>query len=176
MTTITPDETLLGLLAAKPRHGYELLECFRDANQLGQVWNLSTSQLYAVLKRLERDKLTEGREIQVPDAPPRVEYILTEAGRERLERWLDNPHPSGSVRRVRVEFLSRLFIARSLNMPTVSIVTRQRQACQHKRAELITQREQALPGVGLLSLELAIAQMDAILRWIDRCEITPLKE
>ena len=72
MNSLTPDETILGLLALRPRHGYELLDCFHDSSQLGEVWRLSTSQLYAVLKRLESQALTEGHEVLVPDAPTRL--------------------------------------------------------------------------------------------------------
>src|SRR5579863_8426451 len=109
MSSITPDETILGLLAVRARHGYELLDCFRDASQLGEVWNLSTSQLYAVLKRLESQGLTTGHEVLVPDAPARTEYELTPAGEAHLQAWLDEPSPSASVHRIRIEFLSRLY-------------------------------------------------------------------
>ncbi len=84
MAQIPPDETILGLLAVRARHGYELIDCFRDPTQLGEVWQLSTSQLYAVLKRLAAQGLTVGQEVSVPDAPPRIEYTLTESGLARL--------------------------------------------------------------------------------------------
>src|SRR5438046_9643489 len=106
MSSLTPDETILGLLAVRDRHGYELLDIFRDHVQLGEVWRLSTSQLYAVLKRLESQGLTEGYEVLVPDAPPRKEYRLTSAGDSRLHAWLTDLTPSASVNRVLVEFLS----------------------------------------------------------------------
>lgn len=51
MSQFTPDETLLGSLAAEARHGYQLLECFHNPAQLGRVWHLSASQLYNVLER-----------------------------------------------------------------------------------------------------------------------------
>src|SRR5215510_9595309 len=113
METITPDETLLGLLAARARqglatHGYQLIECFRDPAQLGRVWDLSTSQLYAVLKRLQGQGLIAGKMVASPDAPPRTEYTVTLRGQELLADWLQTDCPSASVRRVRVEFLSRL--------------------------------------------------------------------
>src|SRR5512140_1125498 len=147
MGSLTPDETLLGLLALRARHGYELLDCFSDPGQLGEVWRLSTSQLYAVLKRLETQGLTEEHDVSVPDAPMRKEYRLTEKGVARLLAWLDEPAPSASIHRVRVEFLSRLYIARLLNLPTTPIVERQKAVCQHKRAELAAQLAQAEPGV-----------------------------
>ncbi len=173
MTTLTPDETLLGLLAANARHGYQLLDCFRDPSQLGEVWNLSTSQLYAVLKRLSAQQLINGHEITSADAPTRTEYALTEAGHERLERWLHAACPSASIRGVRVEFLSRLYVARLLNIPTIPIVRAQKAACRQKRTELVEQRDLMEPGVGFLALELVIAQLDAVLQWIDRCELVP---
>lgn len=173
MSSLTPDETILGLLALQPRHGYELLDCFRDSGQLGEVWRLSTSQLYAVLKRLESQGFTEGHEVLVPDAPARTEYHLTAKGKARLEKWLNDLTPSASINRVRVEFLSRLYIARLLNIPTIAIVERQRTACIEKRTELLVCLENAEPGVGRLTLELVVAQLDVIAQWLDRCELTP---
>jgi DNA-binding PadR family transcriptional regulator len=173
MDSITPDETILGLLAVRARHGYELLDCFRDPRELGHVWRLSTSQLYAVLKRLESQGLTQGQEVFVPDAPTRVEYVLTSAGEERLHAWLNDLRPSASVHRVRVEFLSRLYIARLLDIPTVPIVERQKASCREKRSELLTCLGTNDPGIGRLTMELVIAQLDVILQWLDRCEMTP---
>jgi DNA-binding PadR family transcriptional regulator len=176
MNSITPDETILGLLAVRARHGYELLDCFRDSSQLGEVWNLSTSQLYAVLKRLESQGLTEGHEVPLPDAPTRTEYRLTNAGEARFQAWLAEPLPSASINRVRVEFLSRLYVARLLDYPTLPIVERQKAACLEKKTELIACLGKIEPGIGRLTLELVTAQLDVILQWLDRCELSPQPE
>jgi DNA-binding PadR family transcriptional regulator len=176
MQALTPDETVLGLLAARARHGYQLLECFHDPAQLGSVWDLSTSQLYNVLKRLEQQGYVMGQHIESPDAPTRTEYCLTATGRARLEAWLHNEQPTASIRRIRVEFLSRLFVARLLNIPTIPIVKYQKLACRKRLAQLMSQREQAAAGIGFLTLELVIAQLSAVLQWIDRCELVPKEE
>ncbi len=173
MNALTPDETILGLLAAQARHGYQLLDCFRDPAQLGRVWHLSTSQLYAVLNRLNQQGYIMGRAIESPDSPTRTEYCLTEAGLVRMRAWLDDEQPSASIRRVRVEFLSRLYIARLLNIPTIPIVRQQKRVCRQKLESLIVQRDHCEPGIGYLALELVIAQLEAVLRWIDRCELVP---
>ena len=170
---LTPDETLLGLLAAQARHGYQLVDCFRDPAQLGNVWSLSTSQIYAVLKRLDAQGLIMGHAVASADAPTRTDYGLTEAGEHRLEAWLTEPNPSASVRSIRVEFLSRLYIARLLNLPTLDLVRAQKESCRQRRAARVVDRDCAAPGVGRLALELEVAQLDAILDWIDRCELTP---
>lgn len=176
MDTLTPDETLLGLLAAEARHGYQLIDCFRDPAQLGNVWALSTSQIYAVLKRLNAQKLIVGQTVTSADAPARIEYQLTPAGVARLEGWLTEPAPSASIHRVRVEFLSRLYIARLLNLPTRDLVHAQKETCRARREARRVDRDCAPPGVGRLTLELEIAQLDAILDWIDRCEMRPFEE
>jgi DNA-binding PadR family transcriptional regulator len=176
MNTLIPDETLLGLLAAEARHGYQLIGCFRDPAQLGNVWALSTSQLYAVLKRLASQNLITGETVTSSDAPARTEYRLTPAGIQRLELWLTETDPSASVLRVRVEFLSRLYIARLLNLPTLDIVRWQKQSCCLRRDARRIDRDCAAPGVGRLALELEIAQLDAIMQWIDRCELVPHEE
>jgi DNA-binding PadR family transcriptional regulator len=173
MSSLTPDETILGLLAVQARHGYELLECFRSTHQLGRVWNLSTSQIYAVLKRLEREGWIVGHEVVSDNAPPRTEYALTETGEKHLHVWLNETQPPASIRRIRVEFLSRLYIARQLNIPTDTVVRCQREACIAKYNQLAAERDHAEPGIDFLALELHISQLEAVLRWLERCELVP---
>lgn len=173
MTALTPDETILGLIAIQTCHGYELVETFRRSEELGEVWKMSTSQIYAVLKRLERQELIAGRVIESDTAPSRTEYYLTPAGETQLQRWLHDPDPSASIRRVRVEFLSRLYIARQLNVPTIPIVMRQRASCETARSKLVAALQNEGPGMGYLAQEFVIAQLDAVLSWIERCELVP---
>lgn len=173
MSTLTPDETILGLIAIQTSHGYELIEAFRDVSALGEIWKMSTSQIYAVLKRLERHGLITGRIEESETAPNRTEYCLTPTGKRRLDDWLYDPQPSASIRRVRVEFLSRLYIARQLNIPTIPIVLRQRATCETERDRLRGLLEHQPPGMGYLAHELVLAQLDAVLRWIERCELVP---
>ncbi|MBZ0291139.1 MAG: PadR family transcriptional regulator [Anaerolineae bacterium] len=173
MAQLTPDETILGLLAVRPGHGYQLLDCFRDPAQLGEVWKLSTSQLYAVLKRLKKQGDIVGEELTSVDAPSRIEYHLTDQGRERLRCWLHLVDPSPSIHRVRVEFLSRLYVARLMGVPTYDIVRTQKIACQRQLTALRAHRDTAEPGIGYLTIELVIAQLQAVITWIDRCEVMP---
>ncbi len=171
MNALTPDETILGLLAAQAQHGYQLLEAFQDPQRLGKVWKLSTSQLYAVLKRLERQEWISGIEQSSESAPPRVEYSLTEAGWRVLDEWLSTVAPSASIRRVRVEFLSRLYIAQLLKLPPAPIIARQRAVCQAEYARLRSAQGKSLQSMGYLAAEMVIAQLEAVLTWIDRCEL-----
>lgn len=170
MTPLTPDETLLGLLMAEPQHGYQLLETFQDDHALGRVWKLSTSQLYAVLKRLQTQGFITGEEAYSEDAPPRTVYYITDAGKAYVLAWLEEEEPSPSVRRVRVEYLSRLHVARLLNLSVRNIVQHQKAACEKQYRQLIAQRQGSENTIGSLSLELEIAQLEAILGWITQLE------
>jgi len=82
--------------------------------------------------------------------------------------------PSASVRRVRVEFLSRLYVARALNLPEAPIVHAQKAACEQQLKGLLLQQQEAAPGIGFLAGEFMISQLRAVLQWIDRCAIVPL--
>jgi PadR family transcriptional regulator AphA len=172
MSLPTPDETLLGLLMATPQHGYQLLETFQNPGALGRVWKLSTSQLYAVLKRLNAQGFITGEEAYSADAPPRTIYHITAAGQAHMQAWLDEPQPSPSVRRVRVECLSRLYVARLLNLSISDILQHQKTTCEDKYQQLVAQREPGEDSIGRLALELEIAQMEAILGWITQMELT----
>lgn len=158
---------------AAPQHGYQLLETFQNPGALGRVWKLSTSQLYAVLKRLHDHDFIKGEEAYSPDAPPRTIYCITPAGQAYLDTWLNEPYPSASVRRVRVECLSRIYIARLLDRPTTTILRNQKATCQQKYQQLIAQRQPDDISTGGLALELEIAQMEAILGWITQIEMMP---
>lgn len=169
MSALTPDETILGVLLAQPQHGYQLLDAFHDPQRLGKVWSLSTSQLYAVLKRLEREGWITGRQIDSANAPTRTEYAITQSGCNHVMTWLHEPNPSPSIRRVRVEFLSRLYVAHLLRLPTHAIIVQQRSVCAAERSRMLSSQDTA--GFGGLASALVIAQLDAVLGWIDHISV-----
>ena len=173
MTSLSADNTILGLISIQNGYGYELIETFRNPAELGDVWKMSTSQIYAVLKRLERQNLIEGRVIESDSAPSRTEYHLTANGQAQFETWLHEPNPSAVVRHIRVDFLSRLYLARQLNISTDQIVQRQRMACERQLEKLRLESEQKSVGISYLAQELMITQLEAVLRWIERCELIP---
>jgi DNA-binding PadR family transcriptional regulator len=170
MAVPIPDETILGLLAAHPQHGYQLLARFESRADLGRVWTMSTSQLYAVLKRLEGSGLIRGKEVLTAYAPPRREYAITAAGRRSLDAWLQETKLSSSIRQVRVQFISRIYVARLLGLSTSRLVDRQRKACEVQREKLLAVQSKASSQMEVLVLDFVISQLDAVLDWFDRCE------
>ncbi|MBG0788011.1 MAG: PadR family transcriptional regulator [Anaerolineaceae bacterium] len=174
MSHISPDEVILGLLQAAPSYGYELLNRFRDSDHLGRIWNMSTSQIYAVLKRLESETAITGQPIPQPDAPPRMEYRLTPKGQGRLTAWLADPNPPVSIHRIRVVFLSRLYIATLLHLPTIDIIQRQSSVCERQLEKIQTNIESSSSPVEILTLKFVAGQLEAALDWLDHCKKYPL--
>ena len=75
--------SLLGLLAARPRTGYELTKAF-DASLLN-VWPASHSQIYPELGKLADEGLI--RQIESGTRGKRV-YAITPSGLEAVRTWL----------------------------------------------------------------------------------------
>jgi DNA-binding PadR family transcriptional regulator len=162
-----PDEVVLGLLKIQPAHGYELLDYFRSRAKLGRIWTMSTSQLYAVLKRLEREGAIIGCEQEAVNAPARVEYSLTKLGEQNLFTWLYDIQPSASIHRIRILFLSRVYIANLLELPLKQIITAQLRACQIQRDRFIEQKANLGSSIETLTLEFVTSQLEAAVNWLE---------
>ena len=157
---------ILGLLKAQPAHGYELLDYFRSNAQLGRIWTMSTSQLYAVLKRLEREGAIVGREVAALNAPPRIEYEVTYQGEVRLDGWLFAKNPSPSIHRIRVMFLSRIFIANLLNIYYEPIVDAQIASCEAQKIIFEDKLRTKGTDIELLTIDFIIRQLKSAILWL----------
>lgn len=80
--------TVLGLLAEKPRHVYDLRVTMRERGHDRTV-KLKHATLYDTVGRLAKAGLVEaGDPIRDSALPERTEYRLTVAGAERLATWV----------------------------------------------------------------------------------------
>lgn len=165
-----PDEVILGLLRSRPAHGYDLLDRFRSPNQLGRMWTLSTSQLYAVLKRLEEEGAIEGKQVFPSDAPAKMVYSVTDKGVSKLEKWIYDLKPSASIHCIRVLFLSRLYIADLLGISVTEIIENQKSVCEKQRIIFLNEKEKAGTSFEKLTLDFIIGQLEAAIKWLGRCE------
>ena len=166
-----PDEVILGLLRYKPAHGYDLLDSFRSPNQLGRMWTLSTSQLYAVLKRLEEAGEITGEQVNSEDAPTKVVFSVTGKGLSKLNDWLYDPEPSASIHRIRVLFLSRLYIADLLEVESDKIIENQKRVCVDQLKIFLDEREKTNDTCENLTIDFIIGQLEAAIAWLDRLSI-----
>jgi PadR family transcriptional regulator, regulatory protein AphA len=164
--TLSPQPVLLGLLMSRPRHGYELYQEFEA--QLGRVWQLGMSQLYAQLHQLEQASLVAAHTEAQAGRPPRKVYHLTAQGREAFDAWLRQPTPY--LRHLRVEFLARLYFYRALSLPGVEeLVGAQKEVCQAQMLRFARLAAGEEDDFRRLVLEFRQGQLQAVLQWLDRC-------
>lgn len=81
-----PDLVVLGLLAQKPRHGYELKRIFES--YMNQLVRLSGGTLYYLMGRLEREGLVKKKQEKPGNRPARQVYHLTDKGKARFRELL----------------------------------------------------------------------------------------
>ena len=163
---VSPEIALLGFLVSGPSHGYDLHQRF--TMELGQVWHLSQSQAYAILKRLENRGDISSRLIEQEKLPARQILNITDAGRQRFFDWLELGVGT-TARAIRLEFLTRLYftqlhrpenietIYRSQSMEIASRIERLESLLAHLPPEQVFNR---------LSLDLRLQQMRLIANWI----------
>ncbi len=161
----SPQPVILGLLMTQPGHGYELYQEF--SRELGRVWRVGLSQLYAQLKQLEDAGLVAARTEPQKGRPPRKVYSLTDAGREVFFDWVHTPTPY--LRQIRVEFLARLYFFHRLSLKGLEwLVAEQKAVCLlqiEKFEKLISSSDDVYRRV---VLEFRRGQLEAVSRWLDR--------
>jgi DNA-binding PadR family transcriptional regulator len=85
--TVT-EAAALGLLAMfGPRSGYDLSASVNRS--VGFVWAPARSQIYTVLKRLERRGLIAGEAVPQHGRPDKVVFSATETGHAAVVAWLE---------------------------------------------------------------------------------------
>lgn len=103
---------ILVSLVDRPQSGYDLAKRFDQT--VGFFWPVSHQQIYQELHRLARDGAVEAEAELRSDAPRRIVYHLTPAGRERLDAWLAEPTAPPSFKE---ELLVKLFALDADNPP-----------------------------------------------------------
>jgi PadR family transcriptional regulator, regulatory protein AphA len=166
-SALSPEYALLGFLAQAEAHGYDLHR--KLSNELGQVWHISLSQTYNILKRLEGQGFINGSLQEQDRLPARTCFRLTQAGRARLEDWLRKP-TGCSVRAIRVEFITRLYFAPLLGPATAgqmieAQLAETRGGLEALRSQL-GQIESSQP-FNQIGLDLRIRQLEAVIGWLE---------
>jgi DNA-binding PadR family transcriptional regulator len=171
-SALSPEFALLGFLYQEPAHGYQLYQLVVD--ELGQVWHISLSQTYNILKRLEAQKFIAGEIQEQEKLPARQLFHLTNAGRERLENWLKTATGS-SVRGIRVEFITRLYFAHLLGPEAPNqVILLQIEEVQSgiMRLEKLLKEIPVDKTYNRLSLDLRVRQLRAMLDWLSEVQST----
>lgn len=168
--TISPEPAVLGFLVSAPKHGYELHQEFQ--RELGQVWKVGLSQLYAWLRQLADEGLVSAREEPQAKHPPRKVYHITPAGREVFLDWLHQPSPY--LNRIRLELLARLYFFRCLGLDGLDrLIAEQKAICRERADSLSRAASHEQDAFRRLVLEFRRGQIEAVILWLDRCLESP---
>ena len=162
---------LLGLLAQKPRHGYELHAAFEAVVGGENNWDVKPAQIYTTLARLEEGGLVKEDSVEQGGGPEKRIYTITHAGRNVLAEWFA---AGVAPEHHRDEFFVKLLlaIATGETNPRKVIQTQRNKLYQDLHA-LTAQRLKIDPKIALAQVLLhdkAIMHLEADLRWLDMVE------
>ncbi len=162
---------VLGLLAQRPRHGYELRAAFEAVVGGEQNWDVKPSQIYTTLARLEKGGLVAENSVEQDAGPEKRIYAITADGLQTLREWFDASIVSDHQRD---EFYLKLMVG------LVADAADPHQLIQTQRAHLFqelhtltVQRSRVDPKKELariLLLDKAAMHLEADLRWLDMTE------
>jgi DNA-binding PadR family transcriptional regulator len=168
-------KVILGMLAAKPRSGYEIKQLVDSSARF--FWAASYGQIYPELKKLEKQGLITGNDSS-QGSRQRTTFDLTAAGKRAARQWISAPQ---EVLESRDEGLLKLFFAGSINKARAPQIARERaQASRAKAAQLRVIAEQveaagqpegpaAKPDAGsLLVLRYGIDASEWTAEWFER--------
>ena len=163
---VSPEFALLGFLVAGPSHGYDLYQRFMA--DLGQVWHLSQSQAYAILKRLEARGDVSAQLVEQEKLPARQMLHITEAGQRRFFDWLEL-QIGRTARSIRLEFLTRLYFTQRYRPKQVAQIYHAQSAEIEATIRRLDSLLEYLPPDQIfnrLSLDLRLQQMRLIQNWM----------
>jgi len=122
-------KVILGMLAAKPRSGYEIKQLVDSSARF--FWAASYGQIYPELKRLEKEGLVTGSD-SAQGARHRTVYKLTAAGRRAAREWIGR---EPEVFEMRDEGLLGLFFAGSIEPKRAAEIARERASASRQKAQ-----------------------------------------
>ncbi len=163
---------ILGLLAQKPRHGYELRAAFEAVVGGDANWNVKPAQIYTTLERLEEAKLVErSSDLGEGEEPARRIYAVTKAGRTALHEWF----ASGvSPDHQRDEFFIKLMIGMSSGEADPAHLLQTQRAYLYQELHAATTLRDGFDPrtemAQILLLDKTIMHLEADLRWLDITE------
>jgi DNA-binding PadR family transcriptional regulator len=162
-TKIATEFVLLGALLETPKHGYEIMQFLDSA--LGSTWQVSMSQLYVLVKRLEREGLLKSGVESQDNRPSKRVLSLTPAGRRAFLEWVHSP--TEHVRKLRVEFLAKLFFFRHLALKGgAELVDAQIKTLEEIREGLLEKKDKERDGFRRLVFGIKAMTINTWLRWL----------
>ncbi len=161
---------LLGFLAEKPMHGYDLFKLLNQPGGLSDVWHINQSNLYAMLDGLETEGYLVSHLLQIGSSPTRKEYHITASGTLVFEQWMQEPVLHG--RDMRQVFLAKLYFAVKDSPETaMRLVLKQKSIAEAWTEDVQTAiRDLTIEDIyDRLVLDSRLKQISGWLEWLDEC-------
>jgi PadR family transcriptional regulator, regulatory protein AphA len=122
-------KVILGMVAARPRSGYEIKQLVDGSARF--FWAASYGQIYPELKKLEDAGLITGADASQGARQRRV-FELTSKGRRAARSWIED---EAQVFELRDEALLKLFFAGSIEPQRAAEIARERAAIARAKAD-----------------------------------------
>jgi PadR family transcriptional regulator AphA len=157
---------VLGLLSRQPMSGYDVKRILDSLSWL--IGNPSFGSLYPALHSLLEDGLVAVEVEPQPGKPDRKIYSITEAGRQTLAEWANQPVGSDASLRA---FAMRLLLAGTFSHQTLQehLAQRRAQVAEQRTAlERAVRNETEVTHLKQhLAVDYGLALADAELAWLD---------
>ena len=157
---------ILGLLSQQPMSGYDIKRFLKSLDWL--VGSSSFGSIYPALHALLTDSLVTVDVVYHQDRPPRKIYSITEAGKQVLQEWINQPAVPGASLRA---FLMRLMLASNFSHAGLIAHLKQRRSqveVQRAALEQVTRAQDETTDLGQrLALDYGLAVAMAELAWLD---------
>jgi DNA-binding PadR family transcriptional regulator len=166
-------KVVLGMLAARPRTGYEIKQLVDTSARF--FWAASYGQIYPELKRLEDAGLITGADAS-QGARQRTVYKLTAKGKRAAREWIEQ---APQIFELRDEGLLELFFAGSIEPSRSAEIARERAAQARSKAGVLRALQEQLdekyegpeasPDAGSLTvLRYGIESSEWAAEWFER--------
>ncbi len=162
---------VLGLLAQRPRHGYELRAAFEAVVGGEENWDVKPAQIYTTLTRMEKSGLVEEQSVEQDGGPEKRIYSITQAGYQVLQDWFTE---GTSAEHQHDEFFIKLMLGLVSGAADPDELIHIQRTHLYRELHAITrQRTGCDPGkelAKLLFLDKVAMHLEADLRWLDMTE------
>jgi DNA-binding PadR family transcriptional regulator len=156
---------LLGTLISGPKHGYEIMQFLET--DLRSTWQVGTSQLYALLKRLGVEGLVVSSLEYQDDRPLKRVFSLSQAGEKSFFVWLHCI--TENVRDLRIEFLTKLFFFGRFGLKGgEELIDKQILYMKQSKEKLQQQFQKEKDPYQRLVLDFKMSTVESWSEWIDR--------
>jgi PadR family transcriptional regulator AphA len=163
---VSAEHALLGILMTGPKYGYELHRYI--SIHMSQFWDLSMSQVYALLKRMENDTMVVSQEKWQKTRPPKKIFTLTPRGKDTFLHWL--AAPVEHVRDMRIEFMAKLFFMNKLcQKECPAFLDRQIAVLEEKLQGIERSNETSADEFQAILYSFKASQTTAALEWLRQC-------